>query len=229
MKPTILVFLLSFIAVSLSAQITFTPEEIIKEFNPEIVFDLKSDLDVGNETASDQLFTWNIQTVEAPPEWKFYVCDLKKCHLPGTAFVGVDNANTIAGDSTKVMNFHLLANGVEGYGKYIWNLTSSFDSLNVIASVEMEFAATISVGITQEDVDNITIFPNPVNDYFNIKNPNGAAIQIILYDVLGKQVKTYDADGVSNFYMGDVQSGRYFARIFDESGKSLKVVRIIKR
>lgn len=216
-------------AVGLTAQIAFTPGEVVEEFNPELIFDLKTDFYVENETGTDQLFIWNVETVEAPAEWKFYICDLNLCYAPGTTFVSADAANTINGDSTKVMNFHLLAGGTEGYGKYIWNLTSANDPSNVIASVEMEFTATLTVDISEEDIENITIFPNPVSDYFNIKNPNGAATQIILYDVLGKQVRTFDSHGVSNFYIGDVQSGRYFARIFDESGKSLKVVRIVKR
>ncbi len=229
MKQTLLLFLLSFITLSLSAQITFGPESVVEEFNPELIFDLKKDFDVSNITDTDQQFIWNVETVEAPPEWKFYICDLNLCYAPGTTFVEADAANTIQVDSTKTMNFHVLASGTEGYGKYIWNLTAVNDPSNVIASVELELTATLTVDISEEDIENITIFPNPVSDYFNIKNPNGAATQIVLYDVLGKQVRTYDAHGVSNFYMGDVQSGRYFARIFDESGKSLKVVRIVKR
>lgn len=229
MKQTLLLFLLSFIAVGLSAQLALTPEEINEEFNPELIYDLKNDVDVVNETASQQTFIWSIETVEAPEAWKYYVCDLNKCYSPGTTFVGADAANTIAGDSIKTMNFHLLANGAEGYGKYIWNLSASNDPSNVIASVEMEFNATLTVDVSQADIEKITIFPNPVTDYFNIKNPNGAATQIVLYDVLGKQVRKFDAHGVSNFYIGDIQTGRYFARIFDESGKSLKVVRIVKR
>ena len=224
-----LLLLISFLALSVQAQLSFEPTEVNESFNPEIVFDLENHLDLTNGFSDDQQFIWSVTQESGPSEWSFYVCDLNKCYGPGTSFVTESGANTILAGDTKAVFFHLLPNSTEGQGSYTFKLTPVFDTNTTLATITMNFDSKIVIATKEDAIENLNVFPNPVNDYFTLENPSKIASQIVIYDVLGKKVKTFDAIHETNFYVGDIQTGRYFARIFDESGKALKVVRLVKR
>ncbi len=228
MKQILPLIIFSFLSVALFGQLEFENTEVNTDFAPEVTFDVDNKLPLTNVGDEDIEFIWNVVTESAPAEWKFYVCDLNKCYGPGTEYIDADALNTLSPDDPKEMRLHILPNGVMGEGTYVLNLTAIDDTEDVLASVTLNFNGTL-VNAKEEQIAQLNIFPNPVDEYFELDNPSNIAQTIEIYDVLGKKVKSFETGNNKNYFIGDISAGRYFARIFDQDGSSLKVVRLVKR
>ena len=230
MKQTLLLLLFGFLAFNLSAQLEFGDESIEKTFEAPGAYDVENKLALTNPGQTDEEFIWHVETVYAPEEWNFFVCDLNKCYGPGTASITSDAMNTLVAGETEEMRFHLQPFETPGDGQYILNLTNINDDTDIKESLVLTFNGSDVVDVTNEElIDEINIFPNPVSDYFQLNNEAGLASTIEVYDILGKKIKSFNVQGSDSYFIGDVQTGRYFARIFDNGGQALKVVRIVKR
>ena len=224
----VLLLLLCFITFSLSAQLVFEEEVHKVDFAAEGVYDLQNDIALTNSGTLNEEFIWDVETVFAPEEWNFYVCDFNKCYGPGTASIGVEASNLILTQETRDILFHLQPASTQGEGKYILNLRLKDSPEDIAVSITLHFNGTL-VDTKDEQINKLSIYPNPVSDYFQLENPENIASQVVLYDLLGKQVKSFDTRMTSDFYIGDISEGRYFARIFDANGQALKVLKIVKR
>lgn len=224
MKQTLL-FLFLIVSFGVSSQIAFKKDSIQVDFDASVVFNDEQHLDIANSTADDVDFVWTIEEVSGPDEWEAYICDFNKCYGPGT--YSVDLANTLLGSETKAIQFHLLTSGVKGSGKFIIRLVNPNDDSDILTSVVINYNGTL-VDVSEYEINKLKIYPNPVTNYFKLDNPSGIASKMVIYDVLGKKVKSFDVSNQQDLYIGDISNGRYFARVFDNDGKSLKVLRIVK-
>ena len=71
----------------------------------------------------------------------------------------------------------------------------------------------------------ISIYPNPVADYFKI-NSNIEVTKIEIYNLIGKRVKVLQNNSSGLFDVSDLRNGIYLVRVFGKSGKALKVLRL---
>ena len=95
------------------------------------------------------------------------------------------------------------------YGNNIW-----IDNVNI----------TATVGIEENEDNNISIFPNPAKDMLNITSEK-AINQIDVYDVNGKLVKSY-TNVNNNINIKDLATGVYMLNITTEDGQvSKKIVK----
>jgi hypothetical protein len=101
-------------------------------------------------------------------------------------------------------------------------------------SVTVKKYGDIEVSVDNKTVENnISIYPNPVNDKANIEinNPNNEQISIIISDLLGYEVQRYmkvSSDKYVNFQFSviDLPQGIYFVKIY--KGNEIFVRKIIK-
>jgi len=78
----------------------------------------------------------------------------------------------------------------------------------------------LGVNTTTPEADfSVNISPNPTNDYLNI-NTDEPLTQIEIYDLLGKQLATYDGRQ-TQISIQDLSSGTYMIRLINQKGESL--------
>jgi hypothetical protein len=85
-------------------------------------------------------------------------------------------------------------------------------------------------GIAQSTIDNITIYPNPIENHLTIKNPNQLKIEnIYIYDVLGKliyQTTINSRNETSELGLKTLTQGNYHMSISTEHGmKNFKITK----
>lgn len=85
-------------------------------------------------------------------------------------------------------------------------------------------------GINQAPIDNITIYPNPIENHLTIKNPNQLKIEnIYIYDVLGKliyQTTINSRNETSELRLKTLSKGNYHMSISTEHGmKNFKITK----
>ncbi len=86
------------------------------------------------------------------------------------------------------------------------------------------FDPTLSV--TDNSIDGLTYFPNPVQSSFNL-NANTEISSVVIFDVLGKQVFSQQGDALSmQMDLSALATGTYLAQV--QSNNKTQVVKLVK-
>lgn len=156
-----------------------------------------------------------------PEEWESWVCTVPgNCGLPGTD--GLDF--TIAAGEVGEFQYHIRPNGVPGIGTF---------SIKIINTANEEVLHTITVtadlsALNANEIEEaqVKMFPNPTSDFFQLSN-NTIIDQVEIFNILGKQVKTFGANEQS-YFVGDLPKGIYMVRLTDEDSNSTKTMKLKK-
>ena len=116
-------------------------------------------------------------------------------------------------------------------GVYFVTFTASDNSGNS-ASTQVEVTIFDPLSISENNFENMFVYPNPVKDILNIQNVYSNST-ISLFDILGKN---YEINVINDFEnnrlslnMSNLETGIYFIRIQDINTGQLKTLRLIKQ
>lgn len=181
-----------------------------------------------NNTSSDLSWAWTVEKDEDfPAEWQLQVCDQLLCWSFDTEQMPADNGlNTLASGAAtapvlqyvKVKN-----NGVAGTGKLKLCIYDSHDFES-----EPLVCTSFSTSVAEEDIADINIYPNPASDYFQLTE-NSSIKTIQIYDIVGKNVATYQHQSSGTYDISNLRDGLYVVRLLDVNGKVAKSMRLSKR
>jgi len=99
---------------------------------------------------------------------------------------------------------------------------------NVFFDINSKVFSIGTLGLSEIEFKDFSLFPNPNNGYFTIKfiTKSSTDIKVDIHDIRGRQVfqKHFSNTGDFNqdIYLNEIQSGIYFATIFDGSNKIVK-------
>lgn len=107
---------------------------------------------------------------------------------------------------------------------------TNWTSIGTIAPGFLAFAWTltdeeITVGIDNNTIANLTVYPNPVNDMIHIQTTEGNVIKASLFDLTGKEVSTQY--NVQTINVSHLSAGIYMLRVETSNGVVTK--KIVKR
>lgn len=227
MKKNLLLFLILFISHLGFSQIVSDPDNLEVSGDVNISVDIEADYHLINEFEETKNLLWRINTIEAPESWNFYLCDANLCYGPGQDECNPSKPNVIEPDSMIPMAFHILNSGITGVGTYEVQYFDMDAPNQILITVPIMINA-ISTSLKEVDFDKINIYPNPANDYFSMTENNLIA-QISIFNIVGKQVKSFHAISSGNYSISDLSEGMYLVRLIDYKGKVAKVLRINKR
>ncbi|MEA1897670.1 MAG: CotH kinase family protein [Bacteroidota bacterium] len=74
------------------------------------------------------------------------------------------------------------------------------------------------------------LYPNPVDDYINIRKQNPHQVYFEIFNILGLRIKTgFLTDNETRLTLNDMSSGTYILKISDRKQNSIRTFRIIKK
>ena len=116
-------------------------------------------------------------------------------------------------------------------GLYLITFTASDSSGNSTSS-QVEVTVVDPLSISENDIKNIFLFPNPVKDILNIHNVYSNS-NISLYDILGKKceidmINNFESNSIS-VNISSLEPGLYFLRLENINTGQLKILRLIKQ
>ena len=76
--------------------------------------------------------------------------------------------------------------------------------------------------------NDIKVYPNPATNYIMISE-NDKVDQVLIYNVLGKLVKKFEAESHKKYFISDLRTGMYIVRLLDSKSNLVKTRRINKR
>jgi hypothetical protein len=150
-------------------------------------------------------------------------CDNNFCFpCSGNDWTAPQSTNVAPGDSTIMKpQFYFSTSGQASLRYYVINNLSS----SIIDSVDININCT--VGISDNQSDNITEYPNPVTDVLNINVPNplSSEMDFVLYRITGQEVyKSALIQGENRINIEKLSAGIYFYTI----SSSLDVIKTKK-
>lgn len=216
MKKYLLLLISTFIAATTWAQI------LTLEPNPVVIMDITaSDSDapahstLNNTGDQTRTIVWEKNIIEKTEEWDIALCDKNNCYFPSV------NSKTVIMDANTSTNLdvHAYPNGVEGYAIVEINNYDSADStVQVTGLYYFNYNPNSSKDVVVKR--KITLFPNPAINSFSIKELNEQSSQVIVFNLLGREVKRFDANNEPSFDISELTRGNYLVQIQDQEGKT---------
>jgi CubicO group peptidase (beta-lactamase class C family) len=123
----------------------------------------------------------------------------------------------------------VLTNG-EGDGLYICDdLYDHVLNMNVNSSIVPNCIPTISVNELDSKKEKIVIYPNPTNGIFNINLSHNTNGNIILFDLIGKEVlrQSFNSNSVRLNIKSLKSKGTYFVKVIDLDGNIITINKLI--
>ena len=177
---------------------------------------------------SDGGLTWVSQSFSGPiytgdltyvPGTSKVICTGAASGASGSAYSLDDGLNWINIDTNQHLQVEFL-NEMTGF-------TGGFNQSSTLGGIA-KYTGTTLTNETFE-VEDFSLYPNPINDSFIIQNKNNTTILgLMISDINGKIVKNINVNSIGNeINISDLNSGIYFLNIDTENGTATK--KIIKK
>lgn len=210
------------------SQITVDPPEPVGEGISSEAAIHAENFFVNNGSTAPVDFLWRAEVVSMPSNWRIQICDTNLCYDWGQLECPPNNPNTLPVNDPKLMQISAQPNGQTGVGDIDLILFDVADPSNIYATIPVTLTTTSNTADVSKKFDEIAIFPNPAISQFSLDNDEGIE-KIVVYNIIGKEVKNFDKDAANAYPVSDLRNGMYLVRLFDEQGEAVKVLRLSKR
>ena len=207
----LLTFLLSsIISLSSSAQIVFDNDSFSDNSVDRTGFDysIKAYLTNNSANADDTFFNWNVISLNQPSDWELQVCTDGEC---------------IADPPLKRTHPFILDLGDKEEFKIGWALFEVAGNGLVTVAVSStkypENADTVTLEIAtlastkDRNKTNISVNPNPINDYMSVEFPDNSIKTLMVYDILGNIVLTQQVFSGERINTSALMKGVYILKV----------------
>lgn len=153
-----------------------------------------------------------------PEEWFSLVCDPVSCWSP-TVSKNPQPLEIAAGGSM-LLDLHFRSNEVEGTGTAVVHVWAVADSANV--NITMTYTAeAFTVGIEDDPVSQIKVYPNPVRDNLTIDVGTETNVRYVeVYNLIGRKMAHYSIPynvGKYRINASALPEGLYFVKMLNKN------------
>lgn len=102
----------------------------------------------------------------------------------------------------------------------------------IIFVSNLSFSQSLSERLEVKTTDKVDlqIFPNPFDSHISLgENAVGLVGKILIFNLVGRQMKSFDFVDGEKYYVGDLPKGMYLIQLLGEKGKILRTKRISKK
>lgn len=229
MKKILLFACILCFGLSTSAQISVPEEYKTIAGSPDDV-DFDHHFTVINETNGALDVYWELILEDGfPEEWETFLCDRNLCYTKFVRNCPESMVNAFdANEEFYPFILHVKPEGVEGEGTLCIRFhipQSTGDSISVDHCFDI---LATSNDVTEIAIEEITIFPNPTTDYFQIKADEGIR-KVGIYNVVGKLIKEVDHTQGQTHNVETLNKGIYLIRLIDDNNQIVKTMKLSKR
>jgi hypothetical protein len=216
--------------------LSISPADVEETFRVDIsntALDLQLETMVTNTSADTLLLKWQRVVVSQPQGWLTQVCDNNFCYEPPvfTNYSAEHNINEpvvlLPGASFKLI-FHVLPKGEAGVGSYELPFYRIEAPELEVAKVTFKAVVGNLSNTAALSRPKFTIFPNPTSEYFEVSGVDRVD-QVILYNVVGRMVKTFQTFENRRYFVNDLPDGLYLVSFVSFDKGVLRTSRLSKR
>jgi len=196
--------------------------------------------DVTNMTNEQISLRWRrLETEGCNEAWEYLVCDNNNCYS-SSVVTNVDNgldaavleANETVSD---LFSLHVKPKGQAGCCTVFIEYYLDSDPSTVIATAEFDVKINdpdclLSTSTSEAVISALRVFPNPMTDYFQLEGNEANDVKnLVVYNLIGRQVRSFDATATNQFDMSGLPGGIYLLGMVGDEGNILKTVRISRQ
>ena len=93
-------------------------------------------------------------------------------------------------------------------------------------SAKIVFSQSAFKGMERPD---LAIFPNPAVDFIAVNDEDAVVNQIVIFNLVGKRVRSFDAAPNERFPVGDLPKGMYLVQLLDHDNKIINTQKVNKK
>ncbi|MEM9821610.1 MAG: T9SS type A sorting domain-containing protein, partial [Bacteroidota bacterium] len=219
------------------AQFTFTPDLIESSAdlqdpasNPG---DVVAKAELTNNSNQTITYVWEriVNDLPASTSWQSAVCDLNSCYLP---FISTKEFILEPGQTSNI-DVHIypggtpgnLDNALPGEGEVqlrIWEKDNEASAQDGV----FKFVVTDGVTSTEDlDLQELQVFPNPVNDYFQVTD-HPFVKQIEVFNLVGSRMMHSPVNPSQQYDVSMLNKGIYLVQLKNKEGQTIKTVKLFK-
>jgi hypothetical protein len=172
---------------------------------------------IRSKALSPETIKWNRFNVNLPSsEWSTAICDILSCRGPE---ISNDSfAFNKAGD-TGILSFHFYAKNLRGKGSFVVRFSRVNNPLD-FKDVYINAQGWAPTGVSSSMRTLMNVYPNPVNDYVNIKNPLIGKADLKVYNAQGQIVFESPFENNARVDVSSFASGLYTIVVQGEKGST---------
>lgn len=212
------------------SQVSIEPSSLDAVVNENTMYTYN--LVLTNKGSADVDLYWAIEKGnDFPNLWKTTMCDSRLCYNENIDVIDTRRPNKLFKDSTMIFQIYFHPSGQKATSTLQLKLYSDKELKNLVAETKANANVTADATVSFNSVklaEDLLLYPNPADQFFFIKNDNNIN-RVIIYNVLGKEIKTeYHSKGASHD-ISDLNKGLYFLKLLDSKNKLIKTLRLNKR
>ena len=98
-----------------------------------------------------------------------------------------------------------------------------------VAYAQTSFSDRLSVKpLNNKEKIDLQIFPNPATDYISVTK-NEVVRQVMVFNLVGRQMKRFEAIDGEKYYVGDLPRGMYLVQLLGADSQIITTQRVNKR
>lgn len=219
---TLFLTLISVLAYSQTISLTTADSLHLEEETTSLndVFEHQTEIKSAAFSAAE--IVWKIDSIYYPSAWELSLCDIAFCPII-TDTTGT-NTFTLPGKESSLLKMGYTPNGVSGSSyvrvKIIAEGTSDEPLIMIYTA---KITANIESSINKISNNNaLSLYPNPVTDKLYLTaNENEAIQQIIIYNVIGKQVLNSEMNAnTKTINVSNLDNGIYIVKMISKKGEA---------
>lgn len=224
MKKYLLLLLVASIATSTWAQIlTLDPGTVVVMDIQATDTDAPAHSTLKNTGDSERTVVWEKNIIEKTEEWDIAICDINNCYFPSVNSKSI----ILASNAESNIDVHAYPNQVEGYAIVEVKMYDSADTtVQVTGHYYFNYDPNSSEEVTSGK--KITLFPNPTRSTFALKEQTKATSEVIVINLLGQEMKRFDATIERSFDISTLPKGNYLVQVVDKEGRT-QVTKLLQK
>lgn len=227
MKHLLLVFLLvNALILRGDAQVTLTitPGIVNSSVHPDS-FEIKGKATLKNTSSQTKRVLWQRNIISLPSGWQSLICDINQCWTSGVS-VSPDTI-VLAPNGTSNLDAYIRPNHASGSATIEIKVTEVNNTANTVTGRYL-FSTSTSTREMPKITSAVKIYPNPTTDYFMLTDNSDVVDRVVVYNIIGRQVRSYKAVDNYKYAVNDLPEGIYIVRLLNSSSNTIKTIRLNK-
>ena len=82
---------------------------------------------------------------------------------------------------------------------------------------------------SQKPEQQLIVYPNPATQFIGVNGNKSEVKQIIVYNLVGRRMKSFDRSQSGQYYVADLPIGMYLVQLLGRNNEVLRTQRLSKR
>ena len=204
--------------------LTITPGIVNSTVHPDS-FEIRGKATLKNTSSQTKRIVWQRNIISLPNGWQSLVCDINQCWTSGVS-ASPDTIILVA-NGTSNLDAYIRPNQISGSATIELKAAEVGNATNTVTGRYL-FTTTTNTREVSKSNNSFKIYPNPTTDYFMLNDDDDVVNRVVIYNIIGRQVRSFNVVDNSKYYVNDLPEGIYIVRLLNNSGNTVKTIRLNK-